>query len=108
MRKILLITILLFGLQVTKAGQTSVDDSIFYVNFLNSLNTKSDSLIMPRGITVNDSTVKAFNESYQAYYHYKRDEFKQANKVFQWQLISSKIIFVMVIGLVLISLYFAK
>lgn len=46
-------------------------------------------------------------EALAAYYQYRIDGYEHRQRVFRWQLLSSRIIFVVVIFLVLIGLYFS-
>ena len=49
----------------------------------------------------------ALRESMRSYYAYKTEAFQHRQRVFEWQLLSSKVIFVVVIFLVLVGLYFS-
>lgn len=49
----------------------------------------------------------ALTTSVRTYYEYKTTAFNHRQRVFEWQLLSSKIIFVVVILLVLIGIYFS-
>lgn len=52
-------------------------------------------------------TASKYQQSMQAYYDYTIRGFKHRSKVFEWQLFSSKILFVIVILLVFSGIYFA-
>lgn len=49
----------------------------------------------------------ALRESMRSYYAYKTEAFQHRQRVFEWQLLSSTVIFVVVIFLVLVGLYFS-
>jgi hypothetical protein len=49
----------------------------------------------------------AQREAFAAYYRYRTNGYEHRQRVFRWQLLSSRIIFVMVILLVCIGLYFS-
>jgi uncharacterized membrane protein len=46
-------------------------------------------------------------EALQAYYKYRVTGFHHRQKVFQWQLLSARIIFIVLIFLVLVGIYFS-
>jgi len=52
-------------------------------------------------------TSSKYQQSLQAYYDYKIRGFEHRSKVFEWQLLSSEILFVIVIFLVFSGIYFA-
>jgi hypothetical protein len=52
-------------------------------------------------------TTQAYQEALQAYYAYRRVGYEQRLGVFEWQLLSTKVIFVVVLLLVLAGIYFA-
>lgn len=51
--------------------------------------------------------IQALQASLEAYYRYHESGFKHRRAVFDWQLLSSKIIFVIVIALVTVGVYFS-
>jgi hypothetical protein len=53
------------------------------------------------------ATLKAYQESLQKYYAYRIFGFDHRQKVFEWQHLSTKIIFIVVLILVLSGIYFA-
>ena len=55
----------------------------------------------------NQSTLQAYQQSLKAYYSYRQSGLEHRSKVFQWQLLSAKIIFVVVLILVAVGIYFA-
>jgi hypothetical protein len=78
---------------------------------LGSYSTKSvQDLALPeapdsRGLA--KETQDRFQETLRAYYDYRRSGYSHRQSVFEWQLISSKIIFVVVLILVFAGIYFA-
>jgi hypothetical protein len=50
---------------------------------------------------------EALRRSLQSYYEYRTSGFEHRRRVFAWQLLSSKIIFVVVISLVAMGIYFS-
>lgn len=62
----------------------------------------------PNNSQLNDSTRAEYQKALQAYYDYHRSGLEHRKKVFEWQLLSSKIIFVVVIILVLSGVYFSS
>ncbi|HEY8188185.1 MAG TPA: hypothetical protein VIF64_19105 [Pyrinomonadaceae bacterium] len=52
-------------------------------------------------------TQERFQETLRAYYDYRRSGYDHRRSVFEWQLISSRIIFVVVLILVFAGIYFA-
>ena len=74
-----------------------------------SINDDSNVLIPKKPPLSNldrDTNLK-YQESLQAYYEYKRGGFEHRSKVFEWQLFSSKLLFIIVIVLVFAGIYFA-
>jgi len=74
-----------------------------------SINDESNVLIpkKPPLSTMDKETNLKYQESLQAYYEYKRGGFEHRSKVFEWQLFSSKLLFIIVIVLVFAGIYFA-
>lgn len=70
---------------------------------------KTNSIIpkMPP-LTIEDEKTKSYYlKSMQAYYGYKIRGFEHRSRVFEWQLFSSKMLFVIVLVLVFSGIYFA-
>ncbi|HEY3404497.1 MAG TPA: hypothetical protein VGK59_14005 [Ohtaekwangia sp.] len=72
-----------------------------------SMHIEADETL-PLFLSQDDSVLKYYRQSCIAYYTFKRNQFRHADRVFAWQLISSKIIFFVVIGLVLAGIWFAS
>ena len=91
------------------AGQNDSSDSHkAFEEFKKIGSGELDSILRPSEFIVSDSLVtNSYHNSLIAYYTFKRDEFYQANRVFHWQLIASKIIFFVVIALVFSGVWFA-
>ncbi len=70
-----------------------------------------DSLNLPdslKAVYLEDSvTFQRYNDHLTAYFDYKISGYKHRQKVFSWQLFSSKVIFFCVVFLVLTGLYFS-
>ena len=63
---------------------------------------------LPDGASLTDSLTRARQqEALQAYFNYRVHGFDHRLRVFEWQLLSSRIIFVVVILLVLLGVYFS-
>jgi hypothetical protein len=62
--------------------------------------------IVPQEL-LGEEGVEAQRRALAAYYQYRVDGYQHRQRVFGWQLLSTKIIFVMVILLVLIGVYFS-
>jgi hypothetical protein len=60
-----------------------------------------------QGALSSPATAQAYKEALQAYYAYREAGYEQRLGVFEWQLLSTKIIFVVVLLLVLAGIYFA-
>jgi hypothetical protein len=54
-----------------------------------------------------DTVYLMYQQAQMAYYMFKKNEFVQANRVFNWQLITSKIIFIIVNLIVLSGIWFS-
>lgn len=63
--------------------------------------------LAPDPVAVDDETQNAYFESLRNFYRYRQDGYRHRNRVFQWQLVSSVIIFFLVVALVVIGVYFA-
>lgn len=62
----------------------------------------------PSEVVLKDAaTRQRYLESMQRYYEYRSDGYAYRSRVFEWQLISSKAIFVVVLVLVMCGIYFA-
>lgn len=70
---------------------------------------KADTGLMPEppGMLFDESTQKKYLAAMSEYYDYRLSGYKHRRRVFEWQLLSSKIIFIVVIGLVLVGVYFS-
>lgn len=87
-------------------------DSFFKAqNILLQENNRSDSIILPDVYSADfygDSLVIAhYKESVKTYFQYRIFGYQHRQKVFRWQLLSSKIIFGIVISLVVAGIYFS-
>lgn len=66
--------------------------------------------IIPQGSSIamlDDATKEQYFAALNEYYKYRISGYKHRQEVFYWQLLSSKIIFVVVIFLVLVGIYFS-
>ena len=73
--------------------------------------SKKDNFIFPKiphANLLDKKTSLKYQKSMQAYYDYRVRGFEHRSKVFEWQLFSSKLLFVVVLGLVFLGVYFAK
>ena len=61
----------------------------------------------PCDCQLDSATYQAYLSSLQRYYKYRIHGFEHRQKVFEWQHVSTKIIFIVVIVLVLAGIYFA-
>ncbi len=61
----------------------------------------------PPSVTFNEETLAKYQRAWQAYYSYRTDGYAHRQAVFEWQDVSTKITFFVVIGLVLVGVYFA-
>jgi hypothetical protein len=59
----------------------------------------------PHGIT--EETAQRYQDTLRAYYAYRQRGYEHRLRVFEWQFLSSKIIFVVVLVLVFAGIYFA-
>ncbi len=70
----------------------------------------ADSLGPPevaQGIVLDEALEERFKAALSEYYRYHETGFAHRRAVFEWQLLSSKIIFVVVIGVVALGVYFS-
>jgi hypothetical protein len=61
----------------------------------------------PEGHAPTEGTEKAYQDALSAYYQYRRTGYDHRLRLFEWQTLSSKIIFVVVLALVASGIYFA-
>lgn len=61
----------------------------------------------PGTVQLDEQTKSAYQEALRAYYEYQRSGLEHRKHVFAWQLLSSRIIFFIVIVLVLAGVYFS-
>ena len=61
----------------------------------------------PEQVALAQPTAEAYQAALQAYYAYRQAGYEQRLGVFAWQLLSTKVIFVVVLLLVLAGIYFA-
>jgi hypothetical protein len=61
----------------------------------------------PEGHSLTESTEKAYQDALNAYYQYRQTGYDHRLRLFEWQTLSSKIIFVVVLALVASGIYFA-
>ena len=72
-----------------------------------SESTRSKPATPPASASFTEETSAAYQKAWQAYYAYRTDGYSHRQKVFEWQDLSTKIIFVVVVFLVLAGVYFA-
>ncbi len=66
--------------------------------------------VLPEGLTINDldePTKEKYYDALSGYFEYRLSGYKHRQNVFQWQLYSSKIIFIVVVFLVIAGIYFS-
>lgn len=69
---------------------------------------KTAMLPQPNQVILEDQATKQkYLDAMQGFYDYRKDGFEFRSRVFEWQLFSSRVIFVVVILLVLAGIYFA-
>ncbi|SFB00241.1 hypothetical protein SAMN05421688_2263 [Poseidonocella pacifica] len=56
---------------------------------------------------LDEDGMAAMQQSLRAYYEYRASGYDHRRRVFEWQLLSSKVIFFLVIGIVVAGLYFS-
>lgn len=61
----------------------------------------------PSAAFADNVTQQAYQQSLQAYYHYRQSGLQHRGQVFKWQLFSGKVIFIVVLILVFLGIYFA-
>lgn len=62
----------------------------------------------PNDIVLSDpATRQSYLDAMQRYYDYRKDGYEFRSRVFEWQLLSTRIIFVVVVLLVVAGIYFA-
>jgi hypothetical protein len=75
-------------------------------------NAKAERSVLPadpNGVVLSDpESRRSYLTSMQRYYDYRANGFAFRSRVFEWQLLSSRIIFIVVLGLVGIGIYFAS
>jgi hypothetical protein len=62
---------------------------------------------LPQNFEPNEETLAALQEAVQGYYEYRSNGYMHRQRVFEWQLVSSSVIFAMVVLIVLVGLYFS-
>jgi heme/copper-type cytochrome/quinol oxidase subunit 2 len=62
---------------------------------------------MPDGTALDEPTRGRYQEALQAYYGYRIESYKHRQTVFAWQIVSSKVIFYVVLLIVFVGIYFA-
>ena len=81
----------------------SKDKNISKLSFVKEKKPKSSNVLIPEKppiLLVDQKTNEKYHKSMQAYYDYKIRGFIHRSKVFEWQLYSSKLLFVIVLLLV--------
>lgn len=72
--------------------------------------TPADTRLLPKLVDpdiLNEAGVKSMQSALKGYYDYRVKGFDHRARVFEWQLLSSRIIFVLVILIVVVGLYFS-
>jgi hypothetical protein len=67
----------------------------------------SEDGAVPQGFVPDEATMAALQASIRAHYEYRTQGYDHRSRTFEWQYRSSQIIFGVVIGIVLIGLYFS-
>lgn len=115
MLRVVLLTILLLSVTGSAVAQDSVRSPLDFDairqqvedDMQNQPSTLSPP-VLPDGTALTDSLTQARQqEALQAYFNYRVHGFDHRLRVFEWQLLSSRIIFVVVILLVLMGVYFS-
>ena len=65
-----------------------------------------EPIVLPTDVLGEDGT-RSMQQAMRAYYDYRTSGYEHRRNVFAWQLLSSKIIFVLVVLLVLAGMYFS-
>ncbi len=76
----------------------------------NTVQTRGQDPMLPESPATafaDQSTLQVYQQSLRAYYGYRQSGLEHRSKVFQWQLLSARIIFVVVLILVIAGIYFA-
>jgi len=99
------------GAQKTAKGSSDLPSREERIKRLGSYGAKGgQDLALPEVPDSRDlakETQERFQETLRAYYDYRRSGYDHRRRVFEWQLVSSKIIFVVVLILVFAGIYFA-
>jgi len=115
MLRVVLLTVFLLGIAVPAAAQDSVRSPLDFdairqrveADMQNQPSTLTPP-VLPEGAVLTDSLTQARQQdALQAYFNYRVHGFDHRLRVFEWQLLSSRIIFVVVILLVLLGVYFS-
>jgi len=115
MLRVVLLTVFLLGIAVPAAAQDSMRSPLDFdairqrveADMQNQPSTLTPP-VLPEGAVLTDSLTQARQQdALQAYFNYRVHGFDHRLRVFEWQLLSSRIIFVVVILLVLLGVYFS-
>ena len=99
----------LLGEPVTAQDQQPAPD-LSRIEQLRALESEDTSGFMPTAVSpelLGEEGMAAYRQSLKAYYDYRVIGFQHRQRVFAWQLSSSRIIFAMVIFLVLVGVFFS-
>lgn len=105
---VLLGAILLSGPAIAQNDQPAPDLS--RIERLKALESEDTSGIAPTAVSpelLGEEGTAALRQALKAYYDYRVTGYQHRQRVFAWQLLSSRIIFVLVIFLVLVGVYFS-
>lgn len=94
---------------IEKLRQIAKDSSVVQ-SYNSDVETSGDFTVQPQApcdCDLDTATYQAYLSSLQRYYEYRVHGFDHRQNIFEWQYLSSKIIFVVVIILVLAGIYFA-
>lgn len=111
--RILALLMLLAGcLAVTPAAaqEDAAEPDLSRIEQLRALDESDPGGLEPQTVSpdvLGEAGAAAQREAFAAYYRYRINGYEHRQRVFRWQLLSSRIIFVMVILLVSIGLYFS-
>ena len=115
MLRAVLLTVLFLSIAGPAAAQDSVRSPLDFdairqrveADMQNQPSTLSPP-VLPEGAALTDSLTQARQQdALQAYFNYRVHGFDHRLRVFEWQLLSSRVIFVVVILLVLLGVYFS-